>query len=196
MTTPNILRLTSRIGTAAEVEKLAGDGPFPLSDPRSLAWSIASETANQLIQLQLLAKTVAARHLATYKTYLAESQESFSILHFMFPLECELLSAQRRLSSLVSVPIWEIAERILPPAQFYRTQPEIAEACRISGAVILDATTATFTTASIDPLAGRNLAGRIRSVLSSGRAGAPFFFHVAILPQQWQSIARTHFAGH
>jgi hypothetical protein len=197
MTAPNILRITTKNGTAAGVEYLAGDGPFLNSDPRSLAWRVASETINQLVELQILTKPAVANHLATYRTYLTESSESFSILHFVFPADSDFLSAQRSLCSLRSVPVWEIAGRILPPTQFYRANPLIADACRRSGAVILDATAASFTTGSVDPLAGKHLAAWIRSALSADKADlrVPFRFHVAIPPHQWLSIVRTHFGG-
>jgi hypothetical protein len=197
MTAPNILRITTKNGTAAGSEYLAGDGPFLQSDPRSLAWRIASETTSQLVELQILTKPAVASHLATYRTYLTESPESFSILHFVFPVDSDFLSTQRSLCSLRSVPVWEIAERIMPPTQFYRANPLIADACRRSAAVILDATAASFTTGSVDPLAGKHLAAWIRSALSAdkGDQRVPFRFHVAIPPQQWLSIARTHFGG-
>jgi hypothetical protein len=198
MSALNILRFTAKNGSASEVDYLESNGPFSSSDPRALAWRIASETVNQLIQFQVLAREATPKHLSAYRTYLTESPESLSILHFVFPLQTELLAAQRRLATFASISVWEIAERIVPAAQFYRAHPEIRDACRQCGAVILDATTpATFTTGSVNPLAGKNLATWIRSALSLDKADqrSPFCFHVAIPPQQWPSIARTHFGA-
>jgi hypothetical protein len=174
------------------------DGAFACSNPQSLAWRIASDTVNQLIELGLLAADVASRHLAAYRAHLAQSNESLSILHFVFPAESELAGAQKRLAAAASAHVWEIAERILPPASFYKAYPAIADACRQTGSVILDAKTpATITTASVNPVAGKSLATWIRSRLSLGTDDqrSPFFFHVTIPPQQWASIARTHFGG-
>jgi hypothetical protein len=174
------------------------DSLFASSDPQSLAWRIASDTINQLIELRLLTADVASRHLAAYRTHLAQSNESLSILHFVFPVESEVAGVQKRLAATVSAPVWEIAERILPPAQFYKAYPAIADACRQSGSVILDAIApATFTTGSVNPVAGKSLATWIRSGLSLGTDDqrSPFCFHVTIPPQQWASIVRTHFGG-
>jgi hypothetical protein len=201
MTNLNVLRFSSRNGRLREPEMdWAGgdDGAFASSDPRSLAMRIASDTINQLIELRLLAADVASRHLAAYRTHLAQSNESLSILHFVFPRESELIGVQKRLAALASAPVWEIAERILPPAQFYKGYPAIADACRQSGSVILDtAAPATITTASVNPVAGKSLATWIRSGLSLGTDDqrSPFCFHVTIPSQQWASIVRTHFGG-
>jgi len=198
MTNMNVLRF-SRNGRSPEPEadRAGGeDGAFTFSDPQSLAWRIATDTINQLIELRLVAADIAPRHLAAYRTHLGQSNESLSILHFVFPAESELAGVQKRLAALASAPVWEIAERILPPAQFYKAYPAIADACRQSGSVILDAVApATITTASVNPVAGKSLAARIRSGLSLGTDDqrSPFCFHVTIPPQQWGSIARTHF---
>jgi hypothetical protein len=200
MTNLNVLRF-SKNGRSAEpeIDRLGDeDGSFASSDPQSLAWRIASDTINQLIELRLLAADIAPRHLAAYRAHLAESTESLSILHFVFPVESELAGVQKRLAALASAPAWEIAERILPPAQFYKAYPAIGDACWQSGSVILDAKApATFTTASVNPVAGKSLAAWIRSGLSLGTDDqrSPFCFHVTIPPQQWGSIARTHFGG-
>jgi hypothetical protein len=174
------------------------DGSFAPSDPQSLAWRIASATINQLIELRLVAAGAAPRLLAAYRKYLEEPSQSLSILPFVFPVESELAGVQKRLAALASAPVWEIAERILPPAQFYKAYPTIADACRQSGSVILDARVpATVTTASVNPVAGKSLATWIRSGLSLGADDqrSPFCFHVTIPPQQWASIVRTHFGG-
>jgi hypothetical protein len=174
------------------------DGSFGSSDPQSLALRIASDTINQLIELRLVAAFAAPRLLAAYRKYLEEPSQSLSILPFVFPVESELAGVQKRLAALASAPVWEIAERILPPAQFYKAYPAIADACRMSGSVILDARVpATITTASVNPVAGKSLATCIRSGLSLGADDqrSPFCFHVTIPPQQWASIVRTHFGG-
>jgi hypothetical protein len=199
MTTMNVLRF-SKNGRSPEPEtdRFDGgeDGSFASSDPQSLALRIASDTIKQLIELRLVTTDVASRHLAAYRTHLGQSNESLSILHFVFPTESELAGVQLRLAALVSAPVWEIAERILPPGQFYKAYPAITDACRQSGSVILDAVApATVTTASVNPVAGKSLAAWIRSGLSLGTDDqrTPFCFHVTIPPQQWPSIVRTHF---
>jgi len=200
MTAMNVLRF-SKNGRSPEPE-LDGfggdDGSFAPSDPQSLAWRIASDTINQLIELQLVAAGAAPRLLAAYRKYLAEPSQSLSFLPFAFPVESELAGVQKRLAALASAPVWEIAERILPPAQFYKAYPAIADACRQSGSVILDAAApATITSASVNPVAGKSLAMWIRSGLSLGTDDqrSPFCFHVTIPPQQWSSIVRTHFGA-
>ena len=201
MTTLNVLRFSARNGRLPEPEmdrSADEDGSFASSDPQALALRIASDTINQLIELQLLAAGAAPRLLAAYRKYLEEPSQSLSFLPFVFPVESELARVQKRLAASVSAPVWEIAERILPPAPFYKAYPAIADACRQSGSVILDAMVpATITTASVNPVAGKSLAAWIRSGLSVGTddQGSPFGFHVTIPPQQWASIARTHFGG-
>jgi hypothetical protein len=200
MTNLNVLRF-SKNGRSPEpeIDRLGDeDGSFASSDPQSLAWRIASETINQLIELQLVAAGAAPRLLAAYRKYLEEPSQSLSFLPFAFPAEPELAGVQKRLAALASAPVWEIARRILPPAQFYKAHPEIADACRQSGSVILDATVpATMTTASVNPVAGKSLATWIRSGLSLDKDDqrSPFCFHVTIPPQHWASIARMHFGG-
>jgi hypothetical protein len=199
MTNLNVLRF-SKNGRSPEPETDrfddGGGGSFASSDPQSLALRIASDTINQLIELRLVTSDIASRYLAAYRIDLGQSNESLSILHFVFPAESELADVQKRLAATASAPVWEIAERILPPAQFYKAYPAIADACRQSGSVILDAKTpATITTASVNPVAGKSLAAWIRSALSldTDDQRSPFCFHVTIPPRQWASIARIHF---
>jgi hypothetical protein len=201
MTKLNVLRFSARNGRSPERETERSGGEedaFASSDPQALALRIASDTINQLIELQLVAADAAPRLLAAYRKYLEESSHSLSFLPFVFPRESELAGVQKRMAATASAPVWEIAERILPPAQFYKAYPAIADACRQSGSVILDAKTpATITTASVNPVAGKSLATWIRSGLSMGTDDqrSPFCFHVTIPPQQWSSIVRTHFGG-
>ncbi|HEV3211337.1 MAG TPA: hypothetical protein VGY91_13840 [Chthoniobacterales bacterium] len=198
MTTSNVFRFSAKNERSHGVDQLRDDGSFASSDPRSLGWRIALDTIIELVEHQLLATDSAPRHLSAYRTYLGESSESLSILHFIYPLESELARIQKRLPALASAPVWEIAKRILPPAQFYKAHPKIADACRQSGSVILEATApATITTASVNPVAGKSLAAWIRAGLSldEGDQRSPFCFHVTIPPAQWSSITRTHFGG-
>ena len=201
MTKLNVLRFSARNGRSPEPEtdrSGGGNDSFASSDPQSLGLRIGSDTVNQLIDLRLLAADIASRHLAAYRAHVEQSNESLSILHFIFPVESELASVQKRLAALASAPVWDIAERILPPAPFYKAYPAIADACRQSGSVILDAAApATITTASVNPAAGKSLATWIRSALSlsTDDQRSPFCFHVTIPPQQWASIVRTHFGG-
>jgi hypothetical protein len=199
MTNLNVLRFSSRNGRSPEPEinrPSDDEGSFASSDPLALALRIASETMHQLIELQLVAAEAAPKLLAAYRKHLQEPSQSLSFLPLVFPAEPELAGVQKRLAATASAPVWEIAERILPPAQFYKAYPNIANGCRQSGSVILDAKTpATITTASVNPVAGKSLATWIRSGLSLGTDDhrSPFCFHVTIPPQQWSSIVRTHF---
>jgi hypothetical protein len=202
MTNLNVLRFSAKNGRSPEPEmdQSGGNdgGLFASSDPHSPALRIASDTINQLIELRLLTADIASRHLAAYRTHLGQSNESLSILHFVFPVESQLAGVQKRLAGSVSAPVWEIAKRILPPAPFYKAYPAIADVCRRSGSVILDAIVpASFTTGSVNPVAGKSLAAWIRSRLALGTDDqrSPFCFHVTIPPAQWSSIARTHFGG-
>jgi hypothetical protein len=201
MTKLNVLRFSARNGRSPEPETERSGGEedaFASSDPQALALRIASDTTNQLIELQLVAADAAPRLLAAYRKYLEEPSQSLSFLPFVFPVESQLAGAQKRLAATASAPVWDIAERILPPAQFYKAYPAIADACRQSGSVILDAKVpATVTTASVNPVAGKSLATWIRSALSLGTDDqrSTFCFHVTIPPQQWPSIVRTHFGG-
>jgi hypothetical protein len=201
MTNLNVLRFSSKNGRLPEPEldRSGGkEGALASSDPQALALRIASDTIKQLIELRLVTSDVASRHVAAHRTHLGQSNESLSILHFVFPVESELAEAQKRLAASVSAPVWEIAERILPPASFYKAYPPIADACRQSGFVILDAKApATITTASVNPVAGKSLTTWIRSALSlaTDDQRSPFCSHVTIPQQQWASIVRTHFGG-
>jgi hypothetical protein len=198
MTTSNVFRFSAKNERSPGVDQLEGDGPFAVADPRSLAWRIALDTINELVELKLLTTDSAPGHLFAYRTYLGESSESLSILHIIYPLESELAGIQKRLAKPASAPVWEIAKRILPPAQFYKAYPKIADACRQSGSVILEAAApATITTGSVNPLAGKSLAAWIRAGLTLDKSDqrAPFCFHVTIPHQQWPSITRTHFGG-
>jgi hypothetical protein len=198
MTTANVLRFSAKNGRSLEASQPQKDTLFALSDSRSIAWRIALDTISQLIELELLSTDSAPLHLAAYRTYLTDSSESLSILHFVFRLESELAEAQKRLATPASAPVWEIVKQILPPTQFYKAQPAIADACRQCGSVVLDAMVpATVTTASVNPNAGRILAAWIRSELLQikGDERSPFCFHVTVPPQQWPAIARTHFGA-
>ena len=100
------------------------------------------------------------------------------------------------LNSQANLHVWEIAHRIPPPETFYKAHPEILEACKLCGAVILDASTpSTITTGSINPLAGDFLARWIQTELEYDptETRPRFFFHVAIPPRLWPGIMRTHF---
>jgi len=195
----NVLRFSSRNGRTPEIDRSRDNDVLSASsDAQSLALRIASDTISELSELGLLPVDSATRHLSAYRDHLEQSRESLSILHFVFPLESQLAAVQKRFAASFSAPVWEIAKRILPPAQFYKAYPEIAEACRLSGSVILDSTIpATVTTASVNPAAGKNLAALIRSgpSLAADDQRSPFCFHVTIPAPQWSAIARIHFGG-
>jgi hypothetical protein len=118
------------------------------------------------------------------------------ILRFSMPEEEKLAMAVNWLNGHAHLHRWEIAHRIAPPKTFYQAHPEILEACKMCGAVVLDAgTPATITTGSINPLAGAFLANWIQSALEVDptETRPRFFFHVVIPPQHWEAIARAHF---
>jgi hypothetical protein len=165
--------------------------------PRALATAIASHTVNALVQSEMLDPESATERLRVYKNNLGQDLPlGRCVLHFLLPDEEKLAMAVCRLNSHAHLHLWEMAHRIAPPTHFYKTHPEILEACKLCGAVVLDAgTPSTLTTGSINPLAGDFLAHWIQSALEadSSEARPRFFFHVLVPARYRDSMIRTHF---
>jgi hypothetical protein len=162
-----------------------------------LATAIASHTANALVQTEMVDPESATEKLPVYKNNLGqEAPSGRCILQFLLSDEEEWATAACRLNSHARLHVWEMAHRIAPPKSFYKAHPEILEACKLCGAVVLDAgTPSTLTTGSINPLAGDFLAHWIQSALEvdSSETRPRFFFHVLVPPRHWDSMIRTHF---
>jgi hypothetical protein len=163
--------------------------------PRMLAGLIASHTVTALVEGELLDQRAAPELLREYGDQLNQEKLMHDcILRFAFPEDEKLAAAVDWLNSQTHLHVWEIAHRIAPPKTFYQAHPEIFEACKSCGAVILDAgTPATITTGSINPLSADFLANWVQSALETGETRARFFFHVVVPPRYWEAIARAHF---
>jgi hypothetical protein len=172
-----------------------GDATISRVGPRMLAGLIASHTVTALVEGELVEASAAPELLREYGNQL--NQEKLirdCILRFAFPDEKKLVAAVEWLNTEAHLHVWEIGHRIAPPKTFYQAHPEIVEACRLCGAVILDAgTPATITTGSINPLSADFLANWIQSALETSETRARFFFHVVVAPRHWEAIARAHF---
>jgi hypothetical protein len=164
---------------------------------RELAKTIAAYTVKVLLEGEMLDPVTAADDLLKYGSELEKGLHvGQCIVRFLFPDEGRLAMVLGWLNSQANLHVWEIAHRIPPPEIFYKAHPEILEACKLSGAVILDASTpSTITTGSINPLAGEFLAHWIQTELEydPSETRPRFFFHVAIPPRLWPGIMRSHF---
>jgi hypothetical protein len=164
---------------------------------RELAKTIAAYTVKVLLEGEMLDPVTAADDLLKYGSDLEKGLHvGQCIVSFLFPDEGRLAMVLGWLNSQANLHVWEIAHRIPPPEVFYKAHPEILEACKLCGAVILDATTpSTITTGSINPLAGEFLARWIQTELEydPSETRPRFFFHVAIPPRLWPGIMRSHF---
>jgi hypothetical protein len=163
--------------------------------PRLLAGAIASHTVNALVEGEMLDSGTAPELLRAYGTHLGQ-EEIHCILRFLIPDEGKLAMAVNWLNSHARRHVWEMAHRIPPPKSFYQAHPEILDACKMCGTVIIDAgTPATLTTGSINPLAGDFLANWIQSALEVDptESRARFFFHVVVPPRHWEAVVRAHF---
>jgi hypothetical protein len=160
-----------------------------------LATAIASHTANALVQTEMVDPESATEKLPVYKNNLGqEAPSGRCILQFLLSDEEEWATAACRLNSHARLHVWEMAHRIAPPKSFYKAHPEILEACKLCGAVVLDAgTPSTLTTGSINPLAGDFLAHWIQSALEAEETRPRFFFHVLVPARHWDSMIRIHF---
>jgi hypothetical protein len=164
---------------------------------RELAKTIAAYTVKVLLEGEMLDPVTAADDLLKYGSDLETGLHvGQCIVRFLFPDEGRLAMVLGWLNSQANLHVWEIAHRIPPPEVFYKAHPEILEACKLCGAVILDASTpSTITTGSINPLAGEFLARWIQTELEydPSETRPRFFFHVAIPPRLWPGIMRSHF---
>jgi hypothetical protein len=164
---------------------------------RELAKTIAAYTVKVLLEGEMLDPVTAADDLLKYGSDLENGLHvGQCIVRFLFPDEGRLAMVLGWLNSQANLHVWEIAHRIPPPEVFYKAHPEILEACKLCGAVILDASTpSTITTGSINPLAGEFLARWIQTELEydPSETRPRFFFHVAIPPRLWPGIMRSHF---
>jgi hypothetical protein len=165
--------------------------------PLVLATAIASRTVNALVEGEMLDPVVAPELLRMYGSNLGQDRATGEcILQFLFPDEGKLSMAVGWLNSQAQLHVWEMAHRISPPKSFYRAHPELVEACKVCGAVVLDAATpSTLTTGGINPLAGDFLRRWVQSVLEHdpSEARPRFLFHVVIPPSHWPAIVRAHF---
>jgi hypothetical protein len=164
---------------------------------RVLAKAIAESTVKRLLEGEMLDPASASDDLLRYGISLDQGLHlGHGILRFLFPDEGRLAMVLVWLNSHSNLHIWEIANRIPPPEAFYKAHPGILEACKVCGAVILDASTpSTMTTGSINPLDGEFLARWIQTELEYDQTETRprFFFHVLIPPSLWPGIIRTHF---
>jgi hypothetical protein len=199
MTAVGTLRLKLNESAESQLAKSlrVSDATIGRVGPRMLAGLIASHTVNALVEGGQLDGGAASEVLRTYGSQLNQDQSAPScILRFSMPEDEKLTVAVNWLNGHAHLPRWEIAHRIAPPKNLYRAHPEILEACKLCGAVVLDAATpSTITTGSINPLAGDFLANWIQSALDADptETRPRFFFHVLVPPRHWDAIARTHF---
>jgi hypothetical protein len=197
----NVGGIRLKLGTAAEappaVQLPPAEHEAGQVGAKALAKTIANYTVKVLLEGEMLDPASASDELLKYGISLEKGlHPGHGILQFLFPDEGRLAMVLHWLNSQANLHIWEIAHRIPPPEIFYKTHPEILEACKLCGAVILDASTpSTITTGSINPLAGDFLARWIQTELDcdSSETRPRFFFHVAVPPRLWPSIIRTHF---
>src|SRR5260370_37589076 len=140
---------------------VAGVGPLVL------ATTIASRTVTALVEGEMLDPLIAPELLLVYESSLGQDRAAGQcVLQFLFSAEGKLAMAMQWLNSQAQLHVWEMAHRISPPRSFYRTHPDLAEACKLCGAVVLDAATpATLTTGSINPFTGDFLGSWIKSDL-------------------------------
>jgi hypothetical protein len=197
----NVGGIRLKLGTAAEslpaVQLPPAEQEAGQVGAKALAKNIATYTVKVLLEGEMLDPASASDELLKYGISLEKGlHPGHGILQFLFPDEGRLAMVLHWLNSQANLHIWEIAHRIPPPEIFYKAHPEILEACKLCGAVILDASTpSTITTGSINPLAGDFLARWIQVELDydSSETRPRFFFHVAIPPRLWPGIIRTHF---
>jgi hypothetical protein len=163
----------------------------------ALAKTIAAHTVKVLLEGEMLDPALASDELLKYAIGLESGLNvGQCILRFLFPDDGRLAMVLGWLNSQANLHVWEIAHRIPPPELFYKIHPEIFEACKLCGAIILDAATpSTITTGSINPLTGDFLARWMQTQLEYDPAETHprFFFHVVIPPRLWPGILRSHF---
>ncbi len=191
------LKLNDAIESHLAKSLSAGNGSVAGVGPLVLATTIASRTVNALVEGEMLDPLIAPELLLVYESSLGQDRTiGQCILQFLFSDEGKLAMAMQWLNSQAQLHVWEMAHRISPPRSFYRAHPDLAEACKLCGAVVLDAATpATLTTGSINPLTGDFLGSWIKSVLKHDpcETRPRFLFHVVVPPRHWPTIVRAHF---
>jgi len=198
---PNVGGIRLRLGAAVDSQPAA---QIPHAEQeaghlgaRVLATTIAAHTVKVLLEGEMLDPATASAQLRNHGSSLEkELNVGQCILRFLFPDEGRLAMVLGWLNSQTNLHVWEIAHRIPPPEIFYKAHPQILEACKLCGAVVLDASTpSTITTGSINPLAGDFLARWIQTELEYDptETRPRFFFHVIIPPRLWPGIMRSHF---
>jgi hypothetical protein len=198
---PNVGGVRLKLGAALVSQlhpSVPREGPeFSHSGAAVLAKTIAAHTVKVLLEGEMLDPASASEELLKYGVGLESGLNvGRCILHFLFPDDGRLAMVLGWLNSQANLHVWEIAHRIQPPDLFYKVHPEIFEACKLCGAVILDASTpSTITTGSINPLTGDFLARWMQTQLEYDPAETHprFFFHVVIPPRLWSGVMRTHF---
>jgi hypothetical protein len=191
------LKLSTAVDSRPAVELPPVEQEAGQVGARVLSKTIAGYTVKVLLEGEMLDPVSASDELLKYGIGLEKGMNlGQCILRFLFPDEGRLAMVLVWLNSQANLHVWEIAHRIPPPEAFYKAHPEILEACKLCGAVILDASTpSTITTGSINPLAGDFLARWMQTELEYDptETRPRFFFHVAIPPRLWPGIMRSHF---
>src|SRR3984893_6332752 len=119
---------------------------------RVLAKTIAAHTVKILLEGEMLDPASASDELLKYGMNLEKGLNvGQCIVHFLFPDEGRLAMVLGWLNSQANLHVWEIAHRIPPPETFYKAHPEILEACKLCGAVILDAATPSTWARTMEP---------------------------------------------
>ena len=197
----NVGGIRLKLGTGVDLEPVAklprDEQKASQVGARVLAKTIAAHTVKVLVDGEMLDPASASGELLKYGSSMEKGLNvGQCILRFLFPDEGRLAMVLGWLNSQANLHVWEIAHRIPPPESFYKAHPEILEACKLCGAVILDASTpSTITTGSINPLTGDFLARWMQTELEydSAETRPRFFFHVVIPPRLWPGIIRSHF---
>lgn len=167
--------------------------------PMIFAQKLAETTTGVLVDLAMLDPVEGRSKLQDYGASVdALSLQGKTFLHAAFEDQGELTAAVRSLQRLVNAHVWGMTHRIVPPEAFYRSHSEVKEVCRLTGTVIVDASTlSTLTTASLNPLAGEIMAFWFDQYFTQSRREPRrrFYSHVALVPKQWPGIFRSHFGG-
>jgi hypothetical protein len=186
-----------KLSTAGEQLMAPSDQETGHLSARALAKKIAAHTVKVLLGGEMLDPASAADELLKYGNGLDKGLHvGQCILHSLFPDEGRLAMVLHWLNSQVNLHVWEIAHRISPAELFYKAHPKVFDACKLCGAVVLDASNpSTLTTGSINPLTGEFLAPWIQTELEydPSELRPRFFFHVVIPPRHWSGIMRSHF---
>ena len=186
-----------KLSTAGEGQLSPPDQETGHVGARVLAKRIAANTVKVLLGGDMLDPAAASDELLKYGNDLDKGlQVGQCILQLLFPDEGRLAMVLHWLNGQANLHVWEIAHRIPPAEAFYKAHPKVLDACKLCGAVVLDASTpSTITTGSINPLAGEFLGPWIQTELEydPSEMRPRFFFHAVIPPRLWAGIMRSHF---